>query len=59
MLFNFGKSKCLHTGLGTEDAQHTMCGTVLNTTLKEKDLGLPISADMKASEQCANQIMFD
>ena len=24
----------------------------LNTTLKEKDLGLTISADMKVSEQC-------
>ena len=29
-----------------------MGGTVLNTTLKEKDLGLTISADMKVSEQC-------
>ena len=52
MLFNFGKYKCLHTGNGNEDAQYTMGGTVLNTTVKEKDLGLAISADMKASEQC-------
>ena len=29
-----------------------MGGTVLDTTLKEKDLGLTISADMKVSEQC-------
>ena len=29
-----------------------MGGTVLNTTLKEKDLRLTISADMKVSEQC-------
>ena len=29
-----------------------MGGTILNTTLKEKDLGLTISADMKVSEQC-------
>ena len=49
MLFNFGKCKCLHTGHGNEDAQYTMGGTVLNTTLKEKDLGLTISADMKVS----------
>ncbi len=35
MLFNFGKCKCLHTGHGNEDAQCTMGGTVLNTTLKE------------------------
>ena len=50
MLFNFGKCKC--TGHGNEDAQYTMGGTILNTTLKEKDLGLTISADMKVSEQC-------
>ena len=29
-----------------------MGDTVLTTTLKEKDLGLTISADMKVSEQC-------
>ena len=29
-----------------------MGDTVLNSTLKEKDLGLTISADMKVSEQC-------
>ena len=52
MLFNFGKCKCCHTGHGNEDAQYTMGGTVLNTTLKEKDLGLTISADMKVPEQC-------
>ena len=52
MLFNFWKCKCLHTGYGNEDAQYTMGGTVRNTTLKEKYLGLTISADMKVSEQC-------
>ena len=51
MLFKF-KCKCLHAGHGNEDAQYTMGGTVLNTTLKEKDLGLTVSADMKVSEQC-------
>ena len=30
-----------------------MGDTVLNTTVKEKDLELTISADMKVSEQCA------
>ena len=29
-----------------------MGGAVLNTTVKEKDLGITISADMKVSEQC-------
>ena len=52
MLFNFEKCKCLHTEHGNEDAQYTMGGTVLNTTLKEKDLRLTISAYMKVSEQC-------
>ena len=52
MLFNFRKCKCLHTGHGNEDDKYTIGGTVLNTTLKEKDLGLTISADMKGSEQC-------
>ena len=53
MLFNYGKCKCLHAGHRNEDAQYTMGDTVLNTTVKEKDLGLTISADMKVSEQCA------
>ena len=52
MLFNFRKCKYLHTGYGNEDAQYTMGGTVLNTTLNETELGLTISADMKVSEQC-------
>ena len=53
MLFNYGKCKCLHTGHGNKDAQYTMGYTVLDTTVKEKDLGLTISAVMKVSEQCA------
>ena len=51
MLFNVGKFKCLHTVHGNEDAQYTMGGTVLNTTLKEKNLPLIFSADMKVLEQ--------
>ncbi|KAK2184455.1 hypothetical protein NP493_265g01001 [Ridgeia piscesae] len=43
MLFNFGKCKCLHSGHANEDAQYTMGDTVLNITVKEKDLGLTIS----------------
>ena len=52
MLFNYGKCKCLHTGYSNEDAQYTKGDTVLNTTVKEKDLWLTVSADMKVSEQC-------
>ena len=52
MLFNFGKFTCLHSGYRNEDAHYTMCATLVNTTIKENDLRLTISADMKVSEQC-------
>ena len=52
MLFNFGKCKCLHTGHGNLDVNYKMGDTVIGTTVKEKDLGVTISADMKVSEQC-------
>ena len=34
------------------DVSYSMVDTVLGTTVNEKDLGIPISADMKVSEQC-------
>ena len=52
MLFNFWKCKCLHTGQGNLDVNYKMGDTVLGTTVKEKDLGVTISADLKVSEQC-------
>ena len=52
MLLNFGKCKCIHTGQGTFDVNYKMGDTVLGTTVKEKDLGVTISVDMKVSEQC-------
>ena len=52
MLFNCGKCKCLHTGHGNLNVNYKMGDTVLGTTVKEKDLGVTISADMKVSEQC-------
>ena len=50
MLFNFGKCKCLYTEHGNLDVNYKMGVTVLGTTVKEKDLGVTISADMKFSE---------
>ena len=47
MLFNFGKCKCLHTGHGNLNVNYKMGDTVLGTTVKEKDLGVTISADMR------------
>ena len=51
-MLNFGKCKCLHTGHGNLDVNYKMEDTVLGTTVKEKDLGVTISADMKVLEQC-------
>ena len=52
MLLNFWKCNCLHTGHGNLDVNYKMGDTVLGTTVKEKDLGITISADMKVSEHC-------
>ena len=52
LLFNLGKCKCLHTGHWNLDVNYKMGDTVLGTTVKERDLGVTISADMKVSEQC-------
>ena len=52
MLFNFGKCKCLHTGPGNTGMNYEMGGTILSNTVKDKDLGLTVNANMKVSEQC-------
>ena len=48
-MLNFGKCKCLHLGHGNLDVNYKMGDIVLGTTVKEKDLGVKISADMKFS----------
>ena len=53
MLFNFSKCNCLRTGHRNEDVHYTMGGRVLSNITTEKELGVIISADIKASEQCA------
>ena len=52
MLFNFGKCKCIHTGPGDTGTKYEMAGTILSKTVKEKDLGVTMNANMKVSEQC-------
>ena len=52
MLFNFGKCKCLHTRSGNTGVNYEMGGTILSKTVKEKDLGVTMNANMKVSEQC-------
>ncbi len=52
MLFNFGKCKCLHTRPGNTGMNYEIGGTILSKTVKEKDLGVTMNANMKVSEQC-------
>ena len=52
MLFNFGKYKCLHTGPENTGMNYEMGGIILSKTVKEKDLGVTMNANMKVSEQC-------
>ena len=52
VLFNFGKCKYLHTGPGNTGMNYEMGGTILSKTVKEKDLGVTMNANMKVSEQC-------
>ena len=49
---DFGKCKCLHTGPGNTGMNYEMGGTILSKTVKEKDLGVSMNANMKVSEQC-------
>ena len=51
MLFNFGKCKCLHRGPGNTGMNYEMGGTILSKTVKEKDLGVSMNANMKVSER--------
>ena len=58
MLFNFGKCKCIHIGHGNMDEEYKMGDAVLDRTTQEKDLGVTISADMKAAASSkGNQIL--
>ena len=50
MLFNFVKYECLHTGPGNTGMNYEMGGTTLSKTVKEKDLGVTMNANMKVSE---------
>ena len=52
MLLNFQKCKCLHTGHGNTGVNYVMGGTILCKTVKQRDLGVTINANMKFSEQC-------
>ena len=52
MLLNFGKCKYLHTGHGNVNVKYSMGDTALGSTIKEKELGVTISAGITISEHC-------
>ena len=48
VLFNLGKCKFIHIGHGNVNKEYTILGIIV----KEKHLGVTVSADMTVSEQC-------
>ena len=48
MSLNFGSCKSIHTGHGNLDVNYKM----VYCSVKEKDLGVTISVDVKVSQQC-------
>ena len=52
MLFNFCMYKWIHIGHGNVSKEYFMDNTTLGTSVKEKDLGVTVSADMTVLEQC-------
>ena len=52
MFFNKDKCKCLHIGQANAKKNYLMNNTVLLSTVREKDVGVVLSSDMKVSEQC-------
>ena len=51
-MFNFGKCKCIHIRHGDVSKEYFTGNTILGTSVKEKDIGGTISADMTVSELC-------
>ena len=54
MLLNFGNVNVYTQGreIGPTGVNYEMGGTILSKTVKEKDLGVTMNANMKVSEQC-------
>ena len=52
MLFHSGKCNCLHIGPGNTGMNYEMGGTILSKTVKEKDLGVTMNANLNVSVQC-------
>jgi len=52
MEFNIAKCKTVHIGSGNIEYNYSMKGHQLNAVTTEKDLGVIISGNLKATEHC-------
>ena len=52
MPFNVDKCAVMHIGQRNPEAQYSLLGQTINTTVVERDLGVLISRDLKFSAQC-------
>jgi hypothetical protein len=53
MSFNVRKCKVMHLGRNNPRATYEMCGTQLEVTREEKDIGVVITDNLKPAAQCA------
>ena len=52
MLFNVEKCHVLHLGKSNKNFSNSMNGHTLDSTTKEKDIGVIISSNLKPAAQC-------
>jgi hypothetical protein len=52
MSFNVGKCKVMHVGPRNPGYEYSMGGTVLKTTVEERDIGVTVSSSLKPGAQC-------
>ena len=53
MKFNVDKCKVMHLGRGNQGGSYVMNGGTLGVVSEERDLGVRITSDLKASAHCA------
>jgi ribonuclease P/MRP protein subunit RPP40 len=56
MLFNIGKCKIMHIGYNNPNATYSVDSTDLSSVDEEKDIGVVITKDFKAGNQCSNAV---
>ncbi len=54
MKFNVAKCKVMHVGTSNTNSSYNLRGLQIETTDKERDLGVIISNNLKSTKQCIN-----